>query len=193
MSLVSKLLGGERRKKKKKTKKMARRRNNIVMVKRDTPKRVTLPNGRTFLAKYKRVTRQYLPGGTTIARTYRGQPVQGRRPTGGRPPARATPAAAVTAPPAVRLPGVARAVARAGNRRVARGAAWRRGIRLRGRGLNDVAKSVANNPFAQDIGKKLIKKGINSIPYLYNRATKKIKNKNLKKNSRIRNSFRCIK
>ena len=45
-------------------------RNNIVLVKRDTPVRVTLPNGRTFLAKYRRVSRNYLPEGTTIARTY---------------------------------------------------------------------------------------------------------------------------
>ena len=30
-----------------------RRRNNIVMVKLDRPKKVTLPNGRTFYAKYK--------------------------------------------------------------------------------------------------------------------------------------------
>ena len=54
-------------------------RNNIVLVKRETPLRVTLPNGRTFLAKYKRVNRQWLPGGTTIARTYKGRPVQGRK------------------------------------------------------------------------------------------------------------------
>ena len=45
-------------------------RNNIVLVKRDRPVRVTLPNGRTFLAKYRRVSRNYLPEGTTIARTY---------------------------------------------------------------------------------------------------------------------------
>ena len=71
-------------------------RNNIVLVKRDTPLRVTLPNARTFLAKYRRVNRNYLPGGTTIARTYRGHPVQGRRPPAARrAPARTKPAAAV--------------------------------------------------------------------------------------------------
>ena len=57
---------------------MVGRRNNIVMVKRATPNRVVLPNGRTFLAKYKRVNQNYLPGGHTIQRTYRGQPFQGR-------------------------------------------------------------------------------------------------------------------
>ena len=31
------------------------------MMKRKTPKGVTLPNGRTFVARYKRVTQSYLP------------------------------------------------------------------------------------------------------------------------------------
>ena len=95
-------------------------RNNIVLVKRDTPLRVTLPNGRTFLAKYRRVNRNDLPKGTTIARTYRGQPVQGRRPTGGRrPPSRAKPAAAVRPPGVVIKPAGPKT-------RAARTAAWRR-------------------------------------------------------------------
>ena len=51
---------------------MVRRRNNIVMGKRDVPKKVTLPNGRVFNAKYKRVTTQSLPAGVQIARTYKG-------------------------------------------------------------------------------------------------------------------------
>ena len=93
-------------------------RNNIVLVKRDTPLRETLPNGRTFLAKYRRVNRNYLPGGTAIARTYRGQPVQGRRPTGGRrPPTRAKPAAAVRPPGVVIKPAIPKT-------RAARSAAW---------------------------------------------------------------------
>ena len=55
---------------------MVRRRNNIVLVKRDSPHKVTLPNGRTFYAKYRRVTKEYLPGSTKIARTYKGRPVK---------------------------------------------------------------------------------------------------------------------
>ena len=46
---------------------VVKRRNNIVLVKRDTPKRVTLPNGRIFLAKYKGMNCHYLPSGTNIA------------------------------------------------------------------------------------------------------------------------------
>ena len=41
------------------------------MIKRETPKRVTLPNGRTFYAKYKRVTRDALPSNIQIRRRYR--------------------------------------------------------------------------------------------------------------------------
>ena len=55
---------------------MVRRRNNIVIVKRDAPHKVTLPNGRTFYAKFRRVTKEYLPGSTKIARTYKGLPVK---------------------------------------------------------------------------------------------------------------------
>ena len=124
------------------------------MVKRDVPKKVTLPNGRVFYAKYKRVTTQWLPGRTKIARTYRGQPAKGRR----RPfqaTARAKPAVAVR-PVHPRQ-------------------------RLRGRGISDVAQTVVNNPFAQKSGKKLLTQGVNSIPYLIKKATKKIKNKRLRK------------
>ena len=149
-------------------------RNNIALVKRDTPLRVTLPNERTFLANYRRVNRNYLPGGTTIARTYRGQPVQGRRPTGGRrPPARAKPAAAV------RPPGVVIKPARP-NTRAARSAVWRR-QRQGGKGLVDVLKTVASNPYAQEVGKKILTKGINAIPALFEKETKRIKNKHLRR------------
>ena len=47
------------------------RRNNIVLIKRENPKRVDLPNGRTFYAKYKRVTRDQLPPNIQIRRCYR--------------------------------------------------------------------------------------------------------------------------
>ena len=47
------------------------RRNRIVMVKRDVPKRVTLPNGRTFLARCKQTTRAHLPANIHLARPYK--------------------------------------------------------------------------------------------------------------------------
>ena len=57
-----------------------RRKENYVMRKLDTPKRVTLPNGRTFLARYKRVKRSELPPNITMSRTYTQRAVpRGRR------------------------------------------------------------------------------------------------------------------
>ena len=41
------------------------------MVKRQNPKKVTLPNGRTFYAKYKRTTRAELPANVHLQRGYR--------------------------------------------------------------------------------------------------------------------------
>ena len=48
-----------------------RRRNNHAMRKLDTPKRGTLPNGRVFYAKYKRVKRSELPPNIILRRNYR--------------------------------------------------------------------------------------------------------------------------
>ena len=41
------------------------------MVKQQTPKKVTLPNGRTFYAKYKRATRADLPANVRLERPYK--------------------------------------------------------------------------------------------------------------------------
>ena len=50
---------------------MKERRNRIIMVKRQNPKRVTLRNGRTFYAKYKRTTRAELPANVHLQRAYK--------------------------------------------------------------------------------------------------------------------------
>ena len=56
------------------------------MKKLDIPKRVTLPNGRTFTARFRRATRDELPNNITMRRTYRNNFAKGarRRPTGRR-------------------------------------------------------------------------------------------------------------
>ena len=54
------------------------------MIRRVTPKRVTLPNGRTFVARYKRVSRDALPPNTRIRRIYRGRLARGRNREGSR-------------------------------------------------------------------------------------------------------------
>ena len=49
------------------------------MHKRTSPKRVTLPNGKTFYTRYKRVKRSDLPAYIRMNRTYRNRVTQGRR------------------------------------------------------------------------------------------------------------------
>ena len=58
-----------------------KRKQNYAMMKLDVPKRVTLPNGRTFVACYKRISRDQLPPNIVMRRTYtqRAAP-RGRRP-----------------------------------------------------------------------------------------------------------------
>ena len=49
-----------------------KRKNNYVMCRLNVSKRVTLlPNGRTFLARYKRVPRSILPPKIVMRKTYR--------------------------------------------------------------------------------------------------------------------------
>ena len=48
-----------------------RRKNNYVMRRPDTPKKVTLPNGWTFYAKYQRVPRSQLPPNAVMKRRHR--------------------------------------------------------------------------------------------------------------------------
>ena len=47
-----------------------RRKRNYAMMKLNVPKRVTLPNGRTFVACYKRIPRDQLPPNIVMRRTY---------------------------------------------------------------------------------------------------------------------------
>ena len=54
------------------------------MIRRVTPKRVTLPNGRSFVARYKRVSRDVLPPNIRIRRIYRGRLARGRNREGSR-------------------------------------------------------------------------------------------------------------
>ena len=46
-------------------------RNRIIMIKRARPKRVTLPDDRTFLARYRRATRDDLPPNIDLPRVYK--------------------------------------------------------------------------------------------------------------------------
>ena len=46
-------------------------RDRIIMIKRERPKRVTLPDGRTFLARYRRETRYDLPANIDLPKIYK--------------------------------------------------------------------------------------------------------------------------
>ena len=48
-----------------------RRKRNYAMMKLNVPKRVILPNGRTFVARYKRISRAESPPNIVMRRTYR--------------------------------------------------------------------------------------------------------------------------
>ena len=48
-----------------------RRKENYPMRKLDVPKSVTLPNGRTFVARYERIKRRDLPADIQMNRTYK--------------------------------------------------------------------------------------------------------------------------
>ena len=57
-----------------------RRKNNYVMRRIDAPKKVTLPNGTTFYAKYAGVPRSQLPNNVILKRKYKRRAVsKGRR------------------------------------------------------------------------------------------------------------------
>ena len=47
-----------------------KRKKNYAMVKLNTPKKVTFPNGRTFIARYKRISRGKLLPNIVMRRTY---------------------------------------------------------------------------------------------------------------------------
>ena len=63
-----------------------RQKDNYVMVKRVTPKRINLPNGKSFLGRYESIPRDRLPPNLTIIRRYkqRSAPKDKRRRQGGR-------------------------------------------------------------------------------------------------------------
>ena len=50
---------------------VVRRKENYAMRKLNVPKRVTLPNGRTFVARYERIKRRDLPPHIRMRKTYR--------------------------------------------------------------------------------------------------------------------------
>ena len=174
---------------------MVKRRNNIVLVRRDTPKKITF-NGGSFNAHFRRVNKNYLPGSTKIAKNYKGKPVKAKRKKNKQPTndaikrlpswlVKADPKKTLVRPSSKRSKNI---YSQAAKRlpdwllRAKPSANIKRPPWLqKGKGLSDVAKTVANNPYFQEVSKKIISKEINSIPSLYKRGTKKVKNNRLKR------------
>ena len=130
-------------------------RDRIIMIKRARPKRVTLPNGRTFLARYKRATRDDLPPNINFPRVYkeRAAPKGKRR--------RVIP-----------------------YRERQRAALCRRARAQRGRGLGSVFKKaykLGKRALNSRLGKRITRAAVSEIPDLLENLGGRVKNKKLKK------------
>ena len=131
-------------------------RDRIIMIKRATLKRVTLPNGRTFLARYKRATRNDLPPNISLPRIYKE-----RAAPKGRRRRRVIP-----------------------YRERQRAALRRRARAQRGRGLGSVFKKaykLGKRALNSRLGKRITRAAVSEIPDLLENLGGRVKNKKLKK------------
>ena len=126
------------------------------MIKRATPKRVTLPDGRTFLARYKRATRDDLPPNINLPRVYkeRAAPKDRRR-------RRLVP-----------------------YRERQRAALRRRAQAQGGRGLGSVFKKVyklGKRALNSRLGERITRAAVSEIPDVLENLGGRVKNKKLKR------------
>ena len=133
-------------------------RDRIIMIKRDRPKRVTLPDGRTFLARYRRATRDDLPPNISFPRIYKERAApKGRR----------------------------RKRRRVISYRERQRAALRQRARAqRGRGFGSFFKKaykLGKRALNSRLGKKITRAAVSEIPDLLENLSGKVKNEKLKK------------
>ena len=131
-------------------------RDRIIMIKRERPKRVTLPDGRTFLARQRRATRDDLPPNINLPRVYKQR----------------------AAPKGKRRRRNRLAVYREGQRRALRQRAQR------GRGIGSLLKKgykLGKKAFNSRLGKRLARAVISEVPDVLESLGGKVKNKRLKK------------
>ena len=132
-------------------------RDRIIMIKRATPKRVTLPNGRTFLARYRRATRDDLPPNVTFPRVYK----ERAAPKGKRRRRRVI-----------------------SYRERQREALRRRARAQRGRGIGSIFKKaykLGKKAFNSRLGRRITRAAVSEIPDLIENFGGKVKNKKIKK------------
>ena len=127
----------------------------IIMIKRERPKRVTLPDDRTFLARYRRATRDDLPPNIILPRVYK----QRAAPKGKR-----------------------RRNRRLIPYRERQRAALRRRAQ-RGRGIGSILKKgfkLGKRALNSRLGKRLARAVISEVPDVLEKLSGKVKNKRLK-------------
>ena len=127
------------------------------MIKRATPKRVTLPNGRTFLARYRRATRNDLPANVTFPRVYK----ERAAPKGKRRRRRVI-----------------------SYRERQRAALRRRAREQRGRGIGSLFKKaykLGKRALNSRFGRRIARAAVSEIPDLLEKAGGKVKNPKIKK------------
>ena len=133
------------------------RRDRIIMIKRATLKRVTLPNGRTFLARYRRATRDDLPPNVTFPWVYK----ERAAPKGKRRRRRVI-----------------------SYRERQREALRRRARAQRGRGIGSIFKKaykLGKKAFNSRLGRRITRAAVSEIPDLIENFGGKVKNKKIKK------------
>ena len=127
------------------------RRDKILLRRRVTPQRVTLPNGQSFVAKYEMVSRKNLPRNVIIKRAQQIGPRRQRK--------------RKTLKGGSLLGNIVNLGAKA----------------LTSTVLLKKSLDIGSKAISSEIGKKIIDEGIKHAPDLYKFGTSKIKNKNLKR------------
>ena len=133
-------------------------RDRIIMIKRAQPKRVTLPNGRTFLARYRRATRDDFPPNVNFPKIYKER-----------------------AAPKNRRKRKRRVIPYRERQR----AALRRRARVqRGRGLSSVLKKaykLGKRALNSRLGRRIARAAVSEIPDVLENLGGRVKNQKLKK------------
>ena len=132
-------------------------RDRIIMIKKERPKRVTLPDGRTFLARYRCATRDDLPANIALPRIYK---------------ERAAPK------------GKRRRRNRLDVYRERQRGALRRRAAQRGRGIGSFLKKgfkLGKRALNSRLGKRLARAAISEVPDVLESLGGKVKNRRLKK------------
>ena len=151
-------------------------REKIVLRRRTTPKFVTLPDGTTFTARYQRISRKQLPRNIPVKKTRKiGARNRNKSKMGPGPTKSARVNKKVRLTPSTSL-----------CERLARTKRYKASKKEQtGKGLaSDLAKigiNLGSQAINSNIGKKIINKGIDSIPNIFKYGVLKIKNKNVKR------------